>query len=597
MTTPVSDPLAPLSEDQIRILGELIVQYGSVQAIPPSVLSQAGISPAQANVEAGKIIFATPPNPAPTGPRLNLGPLNPLDGMPITNIPNLMPQRPAEPPTGGFGGGGSFDTRPFPAQVPGNTGKPSSDTIFGAVVNGDTIPAPRPPGFLDKIFGRIKSIPDYARASAAQAIDRPPSLADYLNGLGDSSEFQGVKSGGAGFGIPQPYQFHINDFTDEANMMAAKAYSPQYAALEQAKQQVNQNYDIASKIVDGLYDQATANITSNTNTLNQNYAKAQQQNTRSGQDLQSTIGNTYKQSQQQVTDLLKQLGAGPQAGAAILPQGAEDQAFQQSEAARLNKAQGDFLTSQQQGTQAYQTGTQQATQQEGNVQQQNLLGEKGNRLNELAQQKLNLSGQQSLQALGLADQLTQQDLGLQQLNYGAGQDYYRNAMAQQQSQSDAQQQALQNAIAQYGVDYQQYRDKINDQQQAAQLALNKYNIDTGNAIAQQNADTNSIQAQAQIQSSLQGKAQAEASDPNSQWTGQILQITGGDARMAAAIKQIVLAQAYNGQLPRDGQDFSKMVRAAAINAGLNPDMADAAASAYYYSAMCSQYPYGGPNGG
>lgn len=363
--------------------------------------------------------------------------------------------------------------------------------------------------------------------------------------------------------VPEPPKFKLNDFTDQANAQAAKAYSPEFAALDAARQQINQNYTGAKQVIGGLYDQANQAISQNTQDLAAANAAAQQAAQDRAAQAQTNIGDMYASSQGQMADLLAKLGAGTKAGADILPRGAEQQAW--AKAMAQQASQNNLASLQRKGAAdaAYEKGIGQAIAQEGRVQQQNLIGQKSNYLAQNQQNVLNAKAQQAQQALALANALQQSDFGLQQANYGAAQDAYNNMIGQAQfaqgqlnnqydaqlqqaqanqqyaasvaQQQQAQQQAVTDAINSYydrlmkqaQLNHTYNQDDIANAQAAAKLELqrqqqqNSYNLGQQNAgIAQQNADTAAISAAAKIAQAKQAAGQAPDKSPDT-LTGKI----------------------------------------------------------------------------
>jgi hypothetical protein len=390
--------------------------------------------------------------------------------------------------------------------------------------------------------------------------------------------------------------------------MAAAAYSPQYAAIDSGEAQAQSNYNVAKQVVTGLYDKMGVHIADNTTAQNANYDTNKAASATNATNAQNAINSTYTMAQNQVGDLLQKLGAGSAAAAAVLPQGAADQAKAVATSANLGQAQANSLDTQKQAFDTSQTGMSQAN----DVNQTAAVGDLGNQLanvnNQWENQRLNLAGSQSQEALGLGTQLSNQDLQLQQLNYGAAQDTYNNQVAAINAA---------NALAQTG-----YQNQITGQSAAAQAqaagiaaALDAakfqygiqsdtnsldekkrefdatYGLDTQKAAASNTTDLARIGIEKQIADQGAGK---NITDPTAKWMNNIginLQSSGLDPNQAQAYASLIqsLATQYSDKINNPRQ-FQAMIAAAADQMGLNASIAMAAAADYYNSPLGTGWP-------
>lgn len=584
---------APINSGQYSQLVALVNQYGSIAHIPPNLLSALGITPSQAAVVMGQSQGVTNPGAA-------AGKSDPIAGI-LTGIGHALSGTPvpiAGNPTrapaasslsdalgGIFGGYGSV------GKGIGNIASRLGDIITGKSNPPQTqyhdswTPRPDLPKnpALNHIEGTIGSKPPAPNVS---------SIIDSITS-GIAGQLQQAPP------PPPQYQFKLNDFTDKANELTAKAYSPQFAAITQAEKQVGDNYAVAKQVVDGLYQKLGAANTQATKDINASYDKSKAAATQNTADATAAINQGYTSSQQQVADLLKSIGAGGDASAEVLSRAIPEQGYQAGQAAQAGQAQQNALDTGRQGMNDYQNAMGQAYATQGTVSQENLLHDKNALLNDYSQQRLNLSGQQGQQALQLGQQLSQQDLGLQQLNYGAGQDYYNSLVNginanNQNVLAIAQQQAAQQKAA-YDIWYQQQQDAIANQQKQQQLDINGQQV-----INQNSTDLAKLELQRQqMQNDYNiAKAKLQGTGSNSDPTSVVLQqatnIVGGNPKLAQAYLALVQEQAYYpGYVPTDPRAFGQAVRKAAAAAGLDENIADAVAQAYYYSPLGAGYPSGG----
>lgn len=281
-----------------------------------------------------------------------------------------------------------------------------------------------------------------------------------------------VQDPGMGTGVSQEAYtapvFSMKDFTDEANAIAAKAYGPQYEAINSGKANAQSQYNTSDQVVEGLYQKLAEKIGASGQQQAQQYDQSSAESAARTAALEKQIANTYSGSQQQEADLMQKLG-GQQAASTILP---DNSAFQQSEAAVQGNDQANYYAQQKQASNDQTTGTQNAATTQGAVSRENLVRDLANVLNQYDQQQLQVSGNQSTTALDIANQLSNRDMQLQQLNAGAQTDAWNanNTLAQQQQQA-----------AQYADETAYNRGQ--DAQQT-QLDQSKFQVDSANAASQ-----------------------------------------------------------------------------------------------------------------
>ena len=509
-------------------------------------------------------------------------------------------------------------------------------------------------GVAESAPGQFLKQPDYPVANATGAFGNTG-----VQSAGGVEGSVGAGTGGMGAGgsayqnpyspvalptAPAPYQYKANDFTNQANQMAASAYAPGYSALDLENQQNQKNFDYASQMVGGLYNQMGVDIGNNTQAMNKNYDMATQLANQNAASTANTIGNTYSSSQNQVADLLKSLGADPGTSTALLGNAGGEQAYQQNTANVAGQAQDNALAAQKVAAQQYQIGEQQANASEGAVQQQDLLQQLSGQNNAEQQQRLNLASSQAQQALGLGTTLSAQDMALQQAqageqqnafqnqlglanagnqNYqwgvGIGQTADQNAIGNQlamrqlldtegqntfSNQMAIQQAAAAAQAAQYAAQYKAWQDSIANKQFGITSGIQQQNADTAQ-IAQQLAgqrDLNTATYQTGLLSEAQQKeaaAEAAANLKNSQFGGPMgvlindtAKYTGGDTNLAQKYAQLA-ADTASKNVYNDPREFAKAVATAALSNNLDPAIAQNAAYEYYDSPMALPGPSGG----
>lgn len=366
--------------------------------------------------------------------------------------------------------------------------------------------------------------------------------------------------------MPQSYSAPVlerRDFTQQANDMAASAYGPMYAALQQGKQNATGQYNTSDAVVKGLYDKLGAEIAASGARQQQGYADAGTAAADRYAELQKTIGANYQAAADQEGQMLQQQGL-QQAAGATLP---DDRAFAQNQAATTGAAQQDYFAKQGQAEGDYFAKLGVAGSTEGNVQRQNLVKDLANVLNQYDQQNLTLQGQQAQSAQDIAMRLSDQDFQTQQANAGLQSDAYNANLGLAQ---------IQNQIANQGYNnqYQQYRDQVGDsqfnRQQDAREAESRANIAL--AIADQQAksggtglDFNQLPAPQQVV--------AQADQLSGDGRGQDYYNLANDF--------------MNGKNPDayNTQTFSSAVAAEAARRGLNPAVALSVAASYWKRIM------------
>lgn len=380
-------------------------------------------------------------------------------------------------------------------------------------------------------------------------LNRPSPQDDY----GLSALLAGLSDNNMG-----PASFQYNDFTDQANSIAAKNFAPQYQALQMAAQSAQNQYNHADPIIEGLYQKLSGDIRNQAvATQDQAAQQAASRNTQ-GQNLQNNIAQTYASTQGNQADLLAKLGiqdAAPQ----TLQSGTNDSAWQQGQAATNTASATDYINAT--GTNAQNFGNQiaTATDTQGAVARQNLIGQLSQALSQVDQQRLGVASDQSQAASSLGMQLSDRD-------YGQQKDLYSAAQQQQQSAIDRLMQTYQVRSGLGQTQYDRSQDSQNRVFQQDQFDYQK---------AKDAADY-------QLQYDKMGAQQAAASQiPLDQQdkiskAGILMQANFGDQGLQALnIAQQVAA----GNTATDQNDFIKKVVDAGQGAGItNQSVLLAAAS-------------------
>jgi hypothetical protein len=366
--------------------------------------------------------------------------------------------------------------------------------------------------------------------------------------------------------MPQSYSAPVlerRDFTQQANDMAASAYGPMYAALQQGKQNATGQYNTSDAVVKGLYDKLGAEIAASGAKQQQGYADAGTAAAQRYSELQKQIGSNYQAAADQEGQMLQAQGL-QQAAGDTLP---DDRAFAQNQAATTGAAQQDYFAKQGQAEGDYFAKLGVAGSTEGNVQRQNLVRELSNVLNQYDQQNLTLQGQQSQSAQDIAMRLSDQDFQTQQANAGLQADAFNANLGLSQ---------VQNQIANQGYNnqYQQYRDQVGDSQFNRQQDAREREISGQMALAV---------AEQQGKSGGTGLEFNQLPAPQ-QVVAQADQLSG-DGRGQDYYN---LANDFmNGKNPDayNTQTFSSAVAAEAARRGLNPAIALSIAASYWQRIM------------
>jgi len=345
--------------------------------------------------------------------------------------------------------------------------------------------------------------------------------------------------------------------------MAASAYGPMYAALQQGKQNATGQYNTSDAVVKGLYDKLGAEIAASGAKQQQGYADAGTAAANRYSELQKQIGSNYQAAADQEGQMLQQQGL-QQAAGDTLP---DDRAFAQNQAATTGAAQQDYYAQQGQAEGDYFAKLGVAGSTEGNVQRQGLVKDLANVLNQYDQQNLTLQGQQSQSAQDIAMRLSDQDFQTQQANAGLQSDAYNTNLGLAQIQNQISNQG-------YNNQYQQYRDQVGDSQFNRQQDAREQEIQGQLALAvadqQSKAGGNGLEFN-QLPAPQQVVTQADQLSGDGK--GQDYYNLANDFMNGKS------PDAYNTQT------FSSAVAAEAAKRGLNPAIALSVAASYWQRIM------------
>jgi len=280
-------------------------------------------------------------------------------------------------------------------------------------------------------------------------------------------------------GIPDipgitPPTIEPKDFSEEARKMAAEAFAPLIASLDQSKVNVGQQGERTRKILSGLYENMVSDIAESAAQTSAQYTAQQGEASSRDQALQQTIGGGYDKGQQQVTDVAQQLGLGSAVPQAV-GQMEGDQQWLQGMAGVQGNAFQNYLGAQKQGAADQAAGWQDVARTSGQVAQESNLNQVAQMLAGIDQDIAGATTNQLSTAIDIGQQLTDRDLQAQTTNAGF------NMTAQQAAQEallrkyQMQNDQYGNQVTQWNADRDYNRQVGNDswerQMQQAQLDL------------------------------------------------------------------------------------------------------------------------------
>lgn len=207
------------------------------------------------------------------------------------------------------------------------------------------------------------------------------------------------------------------DFTDQARGVVDPIFAPIFDALNQSKTNIGAQGENSRKIVGGLYENMVKDIATQAQANSAQYDQSKQTATDQGAQLNQQIGQNYQGANQNTADLLSKLGI-QAAAPELLQAGADQQAWQQGQAATNTNAMQNYYDQQKQGQASYDTSLGQITQNQGAVAQQDILAQVQNALAGVDQQVAQTESEKAKTALDMSTQLSDRDFQLQQANAG-----------------------------------------------------------------------------------------------------------------------------------------------------------------------------------
>lgn len=412
----------------------------------------------------------------------------------------------------------------------------------------------------------------------------------------------GIMGDGGGVGGDLAYDaeefqqptFTARDFTDQANQNAAAAYNPRFAAIDAAAAGSQSQYKRADAITAGLYENLVKSVAQSGEAAKARYAAAGQEQGNRTQELQANIGNTYNGAQNQMADLMKQLGQG-EAAPQVLQRGVADSGWNQSQAATQGAAQQAAISQQGQGQQDYMANVANAERTQGTVRREDLLNDLTQTLQGYDQQRMGLEGDKMTTAMDIANRLSDRDLQLQQMNYGGYKDAYG-------ARADAAQTQLGLAQSNRQFSAQQAQNQLDNQYRTSQAGQAQANADRDYDLRQSQYSTDLATQQAQIRMEEEKNRGSQAyeqykpadQDPVSRTINAIADSMGGDTGTAQqyydAVGQLTssIDQASGGKAADILSNQFTYVDWIARNAaakGLDVRTAQRAAAAYYVNVL------------
>lgn len=464
---------------------------------------------------------------------------------------------------------------------------------------------------LKENIGDIQgSIAEAIRKAQEAALGSYPTGDSSGSSYGESGTIPGSMVSMPDIPAPPSFSFKRNDFSKEADEMAAKAYNPQFAAIDQAQKNAQSSYSRSDQIVSGLYDQLVQDINTDKAATGTRYDQAATGAQGQAQGLAGAIGDTYDKAAAQEAAMMKKLGIEARAGD-VFAGGTADQARQQSAALQSGRDSSDYYNQQKQGNMDYLGNLANAERTQGTVEREGLLNDLNNVLKDYDQQRLGLKGEQMQNAQDLGFKLSDNDLNLQQMNYGVTQDQYGNAMQQAQMQIGVDTTNAGLSQQQYAMEQAQRESNLRNQQDAwkmryqmqqeraageaaareAQIEQQRYDQEWDLKQAKHELDTASTGQQiekSRWEMSQPGKgAQGGAggglefgnADPVTQVVTQIANVDPVNAKKIYGLIQEATKSPYirNMSLP----DFMQAVKNTAQANGLNPMAVEAGAASYW----------------
>jgi len=386
------------------------------------------------------------------------------------------------------------------------------------------------------------------------------------------------------FSLPdfQAPQLSYRDFTSDAQQRVGGVYAPRYAAIDQAAQNAQGQYQRSDQITQGLYQNLAKNIADIAAKSSAQYKDAQATQASNTNQLVQNQGQNYSSAQAQEAKLLEQLGQ-QESAKQVLGDNTAEQAYQQSQSQAMGNAQGAAIAAQGQNQQDYLNNVGNADQTAGVSARQNLISQLGNVFQGYDRDRMNLQGDHAQAALQLAQQLSDRDFQAQQANYGVARDQYG---AQVDQQKFAYEQALQQAQMR-AQQASSSRDQFNQDRQY-ELEQAKYGTDLATALAQQRL------AEQKFTTDSQGSGLSfDNQDPVSKTVQQITQAAGGNQGMAQQYYDFVRSTVANfsangldaAALAGNQFQFIQEVRRNAEAKGLDPILAQNAAASYWQNVF------------
>lgn len=359
----------------------------------------------------------------------------------------------------------------------------------------------------------------------------------------------------------------MKDFSPEANARTTAAYAPVFQALENSKKNIQEQGSRTSTQVGGLYGNLVNDIAAQGIKNQEAIAGNAQQTRDAGTQLGQGIGEAYGAANTQVADQLSKLGI-QAAAPELLQRGANDQAWQQGQAATNTNAMGNYWQQKGQGAQAQDAQYGNLARQEGAAQVSDIANRVGQMLFGVDQNIASTQSERSKLAIDLANQLSQMDIGVQTTNAGnsLSEQTGNNSIAQQnyQNRYTAAQDAMTRAMeAQAQIAKQQADDR--------QYALDVATL----GVAQANAKREDRRLALD-----EGVAQAKstAPDPGLEPTGRFKNRVLAEQMFPGAGKRLyddamLMAQQQGAGATGNLNEFLAFIRARAIKNGDNQDAA------------------------
>jgi hypothetical protein len=273
-------------------------------------------------------------------------------------------------------------------------------------------------GGLSGLLGALGSMTGQMSQNAQQQQQNNAPWATYTP---SQYEYQPVQLPDA-----QEFKFRQNDYTQQAQDMAAKAYGPQFAAIDAATKEAKSRNTQQDQLVQGLGTNLLADLGKSQSAQQERLATAAADATAAGKAQAGDIAASRDNSNAQVAKLLAQYGTADAMGR-NLQQGADESAYQQGRATEKAGNIAAQYAKEKTDKADYNDEINRATELQTSSDRQDLISQLNQALYGYGQQRQAGLADQASTANDLAFKLSDRDFQNQQAQYGAYNDQINRA--------------------------------------------------------------------------------------------------------------------------------------------------------------------------